>query len=58
MTLNGELVTTYTGLRERRRGREGHIGLQNHTGKFQFRNVLIRSLPSSSTCRRSGTEAS
>ena len=28
------------------RGREGHIGLPNHTGKVQFRNALIRSLPS------------
>jgi len=23
----------------------GHIGLQTHTGKVQFRNIMVRSLP-------------
>ena len=45
VTLNGQLVTTYTIPATDPRGREGHIGLQCHTGNVQFRNVLIRTLP-------------
>ena len=45
VTLNGQLVTTYTIPATDPRPREGHIGLQCHTGNVQFRNVLIRSLP-------------
>jgi len=29
------------------RGRAGHVGLQDHTGNVQFRNVMIRALPDS-----------
>jgi choline dehydrogenase-like flavoprotein len=43
VTLNGILVTDYTG--DGSRPPEGHIGLQNHTGKVQFRSIMIRSLP-------------
>src|SRR5262249_17895589 len=43
VTLNGILVTNYTA--DSSRPPEGHIGLQNHTGKVQFRNIMIRSLP-------------
>src|SRR5437867_219315 len=45
VTLNGQLVATYNILATDTRGREGHIGLQCHTGNVQFRNVLIRTLP-------------
>jgi len=45
VTLNGQLVTTYTISATDPRLREGHIGLQCHTGNVQFRNVLIRTLP-------------
>jgi 3-keto-disaccharide hydrolase len=45
VTLNGQLVTTYTIPANDPRLREGHIGLQCHTGNVQFRNVLIRTLP-------------
>lgn len=44
MTLNGQLVTTYAIPANDPRQREGHIGLQSHTGNVQFRNVLIRTL--------------
>jgi choline dehydrogenase-like flavoprotein len=43
VTLNGLLVTDYTA--DGSRPRAGHIGLQNHTGRVQFRNIQIRSLP-------------
>lgn len=43
VTLNGSLVTDYA--TDGSRPAAGHIGLQNHTGKVQFRNVMIRSLP-------------
>ena len=43
VTLNGEVVTDFTV--DGSRPPAGHIGLQNHTGKVQFRNILIRSLP-------------
>lgn len=43
VTLNGILVTDYTD--DGTRPVEGHIGLQNHTGKVQFRNIMIKSLP-------------
>jgi choline dehydrogenase-like flavoprotein len=43
VTLNGILVTDYTN--DGSRPLEGHVGLQNHTGKVQFRNIMIRSLP-------------
>jgi len=45
VTLNGELVTNYTIPANDPRSREGHIGLQCHTGNVQFRNVLVRTLP-------------
>lgn len=45
VTLNGQLVTTYAIPANDGRLREGHIGLQCHTGNVQFQNVVIRSLP-------------
>jgi len=45
VTLNGQLVTNYTILANDPRLREGHIGLQCHTGNVQFQNVRIRTLP-------------
>jgi hypothetical protein len=45
VTLNGQLVTNYTILASDSRPREGHIGLQCHTGNVQFQNIMIRSLP-------------
>src|SRR5882724_11060668 len=36
VTLNGQLVATYNILATDTRGREGHIGLQCHTGNVQF----------------------
>jgi hypothetical protein len=45
LTLNGQLVTTYAIPSDDPRQRDGHIGLQCHTGNVQFRNVLIRTLP-------------
>ena len=47
VTLNGQLVSTYSIQANDGRRREGHIGLQCHTGNVQFRNVMIRSLPDS-----------
>jgi len=43
VTLNGTLVTDYAP--DGSRAAAGHIGLQNHTGKVQFRNILVRALP-------------
>jgi choline dehydrogenase-like flavoprotein len=45
VTLNGELVTDYA--TDGSRPPAGHIGLQNHTGKVQFRDIMIRTLPDS-----------
>jgi choline dehydrogenase-like flavoprotein len=45
VTLNGILVTNYAIPVSDPRGREGHIGLQCHTGNVQFRNVQIQTLP-------------
>lgn len=45
VTLNGQLVTTYSIPTNDPRLREGHIGLQCHTGKVQFQNIMIRTLP-------------
>jgi len=45
VTLNGKLVATYAIPANDGRGREGHIGLQCHTGNVQFQNVQIRTLP-------------
>ncbi|TYL96367.1 DUF1080 domain-containing protein [Bradyrhizobium rifense] len=45
VTLNGQLVSTYLIQANDGGRREGHIGLQCHTGNVQFRNVMIRSLP-------------
>lgn len=45
VTLNGQLVTNYTIPATDPRPREGHIGLQCHTGNVQFQNVQIRILP-------------
>ncbi len=41
--LNGELVNDFNGSR----GREGYIGLQNHSGAVLFRNIRIQELSSS-----------
>ncbi|MGA7613501.1 MAG: family 16 glycoside hydrolase, partial [Xanthobacteraceae bacterium] len=45
VTLNGQLVTNYSIPTSSGRGREGHIGLQCHTGNVQFQNIMVRSLP-------------
>ena len=45
VTLNGQVVTNYTIPANTTRLREGHIGLQSHTGKVQYKNVLIQALP-------------
>jgi hypothetical protein len=45
VTLNAQLVTTYTIPGNDPRPRAGHIGLQDHTGNVQFQNVMIRTLP-------------
>jgi choline dehydrogenase-like flavoprotein len=47
VTLNGQLVTNYSIPANNPRLREGHIGLQCHTGNVQFQNIIIRSLPDS-----------
>jgi hypothetical protein len=47
VTLNGQLVTDYAIPANSPRGREGHIGLQCHTGNVQFQNIKIRALPDS-----------
>jgi hypothetical protein len=44
VVLNGVLVTTYAIPANTSRLAEGHIGLQDHTGNVQFRNVMIRTL--------------
>jgi choline dehydrogenase-like flavoprotein len=46
VALNGQLVTNYSIPANNPRLQEGHIGLQCHTGNVQFRNVMIRTLPS------------
>jgi choline dehydrogenase-like flavoprotein len=45
VTLNGQLVTNYSIPANNSRLREGHIGLQCHSGNVQFQNVMIRNLP-------------
>jgi choline dehydrogenase-like flavoprotein len=45
VTLNGQPVTNYSIPANNSRLREGHIGLQCHTGNVQFQNVMIRTLP-------------
>ena len=52
VTLNSQLVTTYAIPANDERRREGHIGLQSHTGNFQFQNVQIRALPDPGPCTR------
>ena len=47
VTLNSQLVSSYSIPVNNGRQREGHIGLQCHTGNVQFKNVMIRSLPDS-----------
>jgi hypothetical protein len=42
VTLNGKKVTDFK--LDGSRPAKGHIGLQNHTGRVQFRNIQIRSL--------------
>ena len=44
VTLNGQLVTNYSIPASSSRLSEGHIGLQDHTGNVQFRNIMIRTL--------------
>ena len=43
VNLNGQPVTDFKV--DGSRPAAGHIGLQNHTGKVQFRNILVQSLP-------------
>ncbi len=45
VTLNGQLVTNYSIPANNSRLQEGHLGLQDHTGNVQFKNVMIRTLP-------------
>ena len=45
VTLNGQPVTNYSIPANNSRLREGHIGLQCHSGNVQFQNVMIRTLP-------------
>jgi choline dehydrogenase-like flavoprotein len=45
VTLNGQLVTNYPIPASDPRQRQGHIGLQCHTGNIQFQNVMLRTLP-------------
>lgn len=45
VTLNGQLVTNYTIPGNTTRQPEGHIGVQSHTGKVQYKNIMIRALP-------------
>jgi hypothetical protein len=45
VTLNGQLVTNYAIPANTTRLREGHIGVQDHTGKVQYQNIMIQSLP-------------
>ena len=45
VTLNGQVVTNCPIPANTTRQREGHIGLQSHTGNVQYQNVMIRSLP-------------
>jgi choline dehydrogenase-like flavoprotein len=45
VALNGQAVTNYAIPATNPRLREGHIGLQCHTGNVQFQNVMIRALP-------------
>jgi hypothetical protein len=45
VTLNAQLVTNYAIPANNSRQREGHIGLQCHSGNVQFQNVMIRTLP-------------
>lgn len=44
VTLNGQLVTTYVIPADTSRLSAGHVGMQCHSGKVQFRNILIRTL--------------
>src|SRR6266404_427439 len=44
VTLNGQVVTNYAIPANTTRHREGHIGLQAHTGNVQYQNVMIRAL--------------
>jgi len=45
VTLNGQLITNCPIPANDPRQREGHIGLQCHTGNVQFQNLMIRTLP-------------
>ncbi len=45
VTLNGQVVTNYKIPANSTRQREGHIGVQSHTGKVQYKNILIQPLP-------------
>ena len=47
VTLNGQVVTDFAIPAGSNRGKEGHIGLQCHTGNVQFQNISIRSLADS-----------
>ena len=44
VTLNGQVVTNFAIPAGSNRGKEGHVGLQCHTGNVQFQNIRIRSL--------------
>ncbi len=43
VVLNGETVCSWTGPADRH-GREGYVGLQNHSSPVRFRNVRVRPL--------------
>jgi hypothetical protein len=43
VTLDGILVTDYTD--DGSRPPEGHVGVQNHAGRVEFSNIMIRSWP-------------
>ena len=45
VTLNGQVVTNYKIPANSTRQREGHIGVQSHTGKVQYKNIVIQQLP-------------
>ncbi len=45
VTLNGQVVTNYTIPGNTPRRRQGHIGIQSHMGKVQYKNILIQALP-------------
>ena len=45
VTLNGQVVTNYAIPANTTRLPAGHIGVQSHTGKVQYKNIMIQALP-------------